>query len=60
VAGAGDAAEVANYQRGLLIPRGCLRDELDVKRDDEDLAARAQRPMRRWRRSGRLVLRPRR
>jgi len=60
VAVAGDAAEVANYRRGLLIPGGCLRDELEVKRDDEDLAARAQRPMRSSRRSGRSVLRPRR
>jgi hypothetical protein len=42
VAGAGDAAEVADYRRGLLITRGFLRDELDIEQDDEDLAARAQ------------------
>jgi len=37
VAGAGDAAEVADYRRGLLITRGFLRDEVDIERDDEDL-----------------------
>ena len=42
VAGAGDAAELADYRRGLLITRGFLRDELDIERDGEDLAARAQ------------------
>jgi tetratricopeptide (TPR) repeat protein len=42
VAGAGDAAELADYRRGLLITRGFLRDELDIERDDEDLAVRAQ------------------
>ncbi len=42
LAGAGDAAELADYRRGLLITRGFLRDELDIEQDDEDLAARAQ------------------
>lgn len=42
IAGAGDATEVATYRYGLLITRGCLRDELDIECDDEDLAGRAE------------------
>jgi hypothetical protein len=41
VAAAGDSDEVEQYRRGLLITRSCLRDELDVELDDEDLAAQA-------------------
>ncbi len=42
VARAGNATEVADYRRGLLITRGFLRDELDIEHDDEDLAVRAE------------------
>lgn len=41
-AGAGDAAEVAEYRRGILITRSFLRDELDIERDHEDLAVHAE------------------
>jgi len=30
------------YRRGMLLKRGSLRDELEIKRDDEDLAAEAE------------------
>jgi hypothetical protein len=39
---AGDAAEVADYRRGLLINRSFLREELGIEQDDEDRAVRAQ------------------
>ena len=42
VAGADDDAEAADYRRRLLITRGFLREQLDVERDDEDLAVRAE------------------
>ena len=35
---AGDAAEVAEYRRGLRVIRDLVREELDLDRDDEDLA----------------------
>ena len=42
VARAGNATEVADYRRGLLITRGFLRDELNIEHDEEDLAVRAE------------------
>jgi tetratricopeptide (TPR) repeat protein len=35
--GTDDASQA--YRRGMLLKRGALRDELEIKRDDEDLAA---------------------